>query len=279
MDKKFEEILDDCLDRLGRGETVNDCLKHYPDYAEELRPYLITAQRLDQSFSPSRAAKEKGREKLSKAMSTEEKRKPSTIRNIFNRRFVWAPMAAVLALAIIASAIWGIFLPTQEPVYASTLEIRVTDIPPESGISSIEVTVSNIEVHKEGSRWGWRTRWTKVIGEEQTFDLIEIKDIEQILGEAGIEPGNYDRIRMRIESVKLVIDGGSLEADIPDRQLTLSQSFEVEEGEKIVVVLDFDVDQSIKRENGNVAFKPMVQMNIRKGQEDHGAHHGPPFSD
>jgi hypothetical protein len=164
-------------------------------------------------------------------------------------------------------------------VYASTLEIRVTDIPPESGISSIEVTVSNIEVHKEGSRWGWRTRWTKVIGEEQTFDLIEIKDIEQILGEAGIEPGNYDRIRMRIESVKLVIDGGSLEADIPDRQLTLSQSFEVEEGEKIVVVLDFDVDQSIKRENGNVAFKPMVQMNIRKGQEDHGAHHGPPFSD
>lgn len=278
MDKKFEEILDDCLDRLSRGETINDCLKRYPDYTKELRPYLMTAQRLDKSFVPSKTGKERGREKLFRAMNAEEKKRPSAIKNIFGRRIVWAPLAVVLALAVIASAIWGVFLPPTEPVYAGTLEVSVTNVQSQPGISSIQVTVSSVKVHREATGWHWRGRWINVIDEEQTFDLVEIKDIEQILGEAEIEAGNYDRIRMRIESVKLVVNGELIEVDIPDRQLTLSQSFEVGERGKTVVVLDFDADQSIKKENGKVVFKPMVQMNIRKGPMDHGPHHGPPFS-
>ncbi len=38
------DAFDDCLTRLGRGESVADCLKSYPDLSEELRPMLEAAQ-------------------------------------------------------------------------------------------------------------------------------------------------------------------------------------------------------------------------------------------
>jgi hypothetical protein len=41
--KEFENILDDCLQRILEGESVEACLEWYPDQAEELRPLLLTA--------------------------------------------------------------------------------------------------------------------------------------------------------------------------------------------------------------------------------------------
>ena len=41
--KEFENILDGCLESVLRGESVEACLELYPDYAEELRPLLMTA--------------------------------------------------------------------------------------------------------------------------------------------------------------------------------------------------------------------------------------------
>jgi hypothetical protein len=38
------DAFDDCLTRLGLGESVADCLKSYPDLSEELRPMLEAAQ-------------------------------------------------------------------------------------------------------------------------------------------------------------------------------------------------------------------------------------------
>jgi outer membrane biosynthesis protein TonB len=41
---KFENILDDCLERLVRGEAMERCLESYPEQALELEPLLRTAQ-------------------------------------------------------------------------------------------------------------------------------------------------------------------------------------------------------------------------------------------
>lgn len=43
-DKEFDDILDDCLERLlVRGETIEDCLAAYPQQADALKPLLQTA--------------------------------------------------------------------------------------------------------------------------------------------------------------------------------------------------------------------------------------------
>jgi len=41
---EFENILDDCLERLAKGETLEQCLQSYPEQAAQLEPLLQTAQ-------------------------------------------------------------------------------------------------------------------------------------------------------------------------------------------------------------------------------------------
>lgn len=41
---EFENILNDCFDRIITGETIESCLKSYPNFAVELEPLLKTAQ-------------------------------------------------------------------------------------------------------------------------------------------------------------------------------------------------------------------------------------------
>jgi hypothetical protein len=42
--REFEDIFDDCLKRLARGETLMQCLESHPEQAEQLEPLLRTAQ-------------------------------------------------------------------------------------------------------------------------------------------------------------------------------------------------------------------------------------------
>ena len=42
--REFENILDDCLERLARGETLMHCLESYPEQAEQLEPLLQAAR-------------------------------------------------------------------------------------------------------------------------------------------------------------------------------------------------------------------------------------------
>ena len=43
MAEEFEHILDDCIDRLLRGESLEQCLQRYPEQAAELKPLLRVA--------------------------------------------------------------------------------------------------------------------------------------------------------------------------------------------------------------------------------------------
>ena len=40
--KQWDNILNECVERLLRGETVEQCLESYPEHAVELEPLLRT---------------------------------------------------------------------------------------------------------------------------------------------------------------------------------------------------------------------------------------------
>jgi len=42
--QRIDDILNECIDRLARGETVEACLARYPEHAPELRPLLLVAR-------------------------------------------------------------------------------------------------------------------------------------------------------------------------------------------------------------------------------------------
>ena len=79
------------------------------------------------------------------------------------------------------------------------LEVRVTDAPPE-GVTSIVVTVNNIQVHQAGAadeESGWLTLFaitstTSAVVNSKTFDLVEFTGIEGVLGVGTLPVGKYN---------------------------------------------------------------------------------------
>lgn len=45
MSREFDNALNDCLERMARGECAGDCVDRYPRFARDLLPLLTTAQR------------------------------------------------------------------------------------------------------------------------------------------------------------------------------------------------------------------------------------------
>lgn len=71
MSAKFSEALNDCLERLKRGESVYACLRRYPDLADELEPLLqvaVATMRAAESAAPGASAKARNFARFSEAL-------------------------------------------------------------------------------------------------------------------------------------------------------------------------------------------------------------------
>ena len=66
MSEELHSALDDCIERLRRGASVEECLRLYPEQAGELEPLLRTAQALQRAtaFTPSADVRRRHRLRL-----------------------------------------------------------------------------------------------------------------------------------------------------------------------------------------------------------------------
>ncbi|MDD5093288.1 MAG: DUF4382 domain-containing protein [Dehalococcoidia bacterium] len=280
MKRAFDQILDECIDRLNGGESVEECLKLYPEFAAELEPLLIAALefRSGLAFMPSAAAKTKGKESLLREMAQSHQKlnspDPSILQRLFGRPKIWAPVTAALMIAVLMFALWpsssnppGI---GPSPAYAGTIEIRITDAP-NHDVSSVYMTIGNIEVQKSGGSGGTGIAagndgdrgWTTVIGEERSFELLELLGVEEILGSKELEVGHYTQIRLDVAAVRVTVDGITQSAALPSGKLKLVGSFDIEAGKTTALTLDFDAQKSVVvAGNGKVQFKPVVKISV-----------------
>lgn len=265
INRDFKKVLDECIDRMNSGETPDECIKHYPEYAEKLEPYLRTVSVFQSrsAFVPSASAREKGREKLCQAI-TEHRRKEQVSeekRSIFQRLFgrprVLAPVAAALAIIIIGYSLRDIFVPVAIPLaQAGTLEVRVTDAP-KYDVSAVNITVANIEISKSETE----TSWIGIVEENKSFDLLKLRGVEEVLGSKKIDTGHYTQIRMDVKYVSVTVDGIPQNAKLPGEKLKLVGSFTVEDGKTTTLTLDIDADKSIViTGKDTVIFKPVVKI-------------------
>jgi len=66
MPEAFDRILDECIDRINRGDRLEDCLASYPEHAEKLGPLLQTMldTQAAYTFTPSPTAKTRARQRF-----------------------------------------------------------------------------------------------------------------------------------------------------------------------------------------------------------------------
>jgi len=160
-------------------------------------------------------------------------------------------------------------IPTATPIAPSQpaiLEIRATDDPPPKEVTKILVTVNNVEVNMAMGDVG--SGWITVISTPQTFDLLEIVGIEEILGTAELTPGQYNQVRLDVEEVVVTLEGTEVTGKLPSGKLRIVGGFTAVSGETTVLTLDFDAGKTVvvtgKR---NVIVRPVIKLLVRKGEE------------
>jgi len=149
------------------------------------------------------------------------------------------------------------------PEGMGVIEIRVTD-PPPADVTSANVTVRNIEIHKVTDEEG---EWIMIIEGPITFDLVALAETEEakILGAEEIKAGSFTQIRMDVDSMEVVtgVDGDSITAEVPSGKLKIVRPFNVEDGVKTILTLDFDGEKSlIMTGEGKSLFRPVVKLLI-----------------
>ncbi len=161
------------------------------------------------------------------------------------------------------------------PAGMGTLEVRVTDAPPEYGITEIWVTVvdsgeEGIAVHKAGD--DGEGEWITIpITGDNPFELLSLQKegLDALLGEADVPDGKYTQIRMTIEEVEIYFEDETepVEAKLPSGKLKFVRPFNVVDGETTIILLDFIADKSVTvTGKGNVIFKPVIKL-VVSGKE------------
>lgn len=183
---------------------------------------------------------------------------------------------------------------TFETTSAGTINMYVTDAPPGNEVTSIMVTVAEVQVHRasaeqemeqeqeqsgEGTQnqeQEWEQEQLQENGGEwltidisedaATFDLLEIEGIKQYLGTNQVEAGKYTQVRLVVDTIKVAFDGGELaEADVSSGELKVVRFFDVVAGEAIVLILDFDADRMVTVTGaGEIKIKPVIKLTVEK---------------
>src|SRR5512136_1144356 len=98
MAENIDRILDECIDRINRGESLERCLADYPQLAGQIEPLLRTMIQTQTTyrFTPSDDAQRAGRQRLYAAL--EKRRNPPFWRQVFARPGIWASVVGALVI-------------------------------------------------------------------------------------------------------------------------------------------------------------------------------------
>jgi len=154
-----------------------------------------------------------------------------------------------------------------QPSLSGSVEVRVTDAPPKEEVTGVKVTVASVEIHKAGANQEDEGGWMPTkLSSDNTFDLLQIKGLEEVLATGDLATGTYTQIRMEVTKVTVTFKGGQPEdAKLPSGKLKFVQPFDVAAGKTTVLLFDFDAAKSVNvTGNGQVMFKPVIKLSVTK---------------
>ena len=145
------------------------------------------------------------------------------------------------------------------PSDKGNLQVRAMDAPPD-GVTKILITVSSIEVQRAGG-----DSWQVVVPGPVEFDLVDLQGIEETLGEALLEPGQYGQVRLFIDKAEVTVKGETVSARVPSDKLRIVGGFSLEASETTILTLDFDAGKSVViAGTRNVLIEPVITMLTRR---------------
>jgi hypothetical protein len=259
MTEDFDRILDECIDRINRGDNIADCLSDYPAYSEELEPMLRSMRDVQKTyaFAPSADTKRAARQKFHAALDKRRQRTPywSFFRAI-PRPAVWATIA-VLVLAMAAVLVIEPVLNPQTLISSpdGNFAFLISDEPNDIGdFESLNVTISRVGLQAAGS-----LNRLEFAPETETVDLTQLQgEQSQEIWRGNVTAGQYSQVYIYVSEVtgKLEATGQIVDVKLPSSKLHISVPFEVTTD--AVTSFTFDITVVATGNNGKYILKPQI---------------------
>lgn len=280
MTNDFDKILDECIDRINGGESLEDFLADYPDYAERLEPLLrVMLQTKDTySFVPSASTKMAARQRFIAArekLVQRRREKQPLFSSLFARPMVWATVA--ILILIVVAGYFGfrpIFAPTTTPPEEESPIISQPPVPtpdPEGNfvflisddVNAIEdFTSVNVTISKIGILPGDDSeQWLEVDPEVAEVDLTQVKgDKTQQIWRGNVPEDIYTNIFILVTEVRGVLKetGEEVEIKLPSNKLHIPKSFTISADS--VVSFTFDITVIEAGKSGQYILKPQIDQ-------------------
>jgi hypothetical protein len=133
-------------------------------------------------------------------------------------------------------------------------QLYLTDQPIE-GLENVYVTISAIQVQKDDS--SVISLWEGT----QTYDLLALRDVEELAVDVDLEAGTYTHIIIVIDAVSVVVYSNTYDLSIdPGLEVRIPVSFTILDNDSTEVVLDFEVDNSLEGYGDRYMFIPVISV-------------------
>jgi hypothetical protein len=189
MNKKFDDVLNECFDRLISGDSIQSCLKDYPEYAAELEPLLKTAITTLQAtdIRPRPEFRQRAAWEFQKAAQ-----------NLKQRRAEHSPLKWQLRWLIPVTAVFAVLVAGTGTVFAANSSL------PDQALYGVKLFTENARLAMTSSAAG-KAQLNAEFADERVNEIIIMADkgkVDQVERAAGLLNNNLTEIAKLIKPVE-----------------------------------------------------------------------------
>ena len=234
------KVLDECIDRINSGESIESCLLDYPGYSEQLKPLLQAALRTKEAYTfvprekAKMAAKRRFNAATEKRLQT-DKENQSWLSRILGKPLTWAALTAITA------AIVGIYFGINQMVYpispivpepdpeGNFVLLISDDVNAISDFESVDVSIIKVGLFSNANGG-----WMEFEPDIKEVDLTTVQgDETQQIWRGNLPEGEYTKVFIYISNVQGILkeaieaDGQSVDIKLPSNKLRISKPFQI----------------------------------------------------
>lgn len=166
------------------------------------------------------------------------------------------PKGALAAVILVASLLAGCAATGD-----SSASAYIKDAPTTLTFKEVHLVITQVSIHQSSNgndTAGWKVLFS---GSGTDVNLMNATGSKAFfLGSADLDSGKYQQMRIQASSAHGVnLAGQNVAIDLPNKDLKVVKGFKLEAGKQTQLVLDIDLEKSLKqRGDGSWEFKPVV---------------------
>jgi hypothetical protein len=194
-EEKFNNILNECLDRILKGETVDRCLLDYPEHSKELEPLLKTALAAStiSRVQPRSEFKAEARRQFQAALiEMKVKQNEKNASPVYRRQWRWRSGWALSLIAVAVLALGG-----------GSMVAAASGSMPDSGLYSIKLAAEKVQLAITPGDVA-RTELNAKFAERRTDEIVYLVEKDDVLKAKN----TADRLNSNLANISNLAAGG-----------------------------------------------------------------------